>query len=281
MSMQSKIIGLMTIWGTDLFAAGALRQALKHCDEVIISCSAHSETMLKFADHTEDILASFSSPKIKWADNKPYGRHDSVKCSILNGMLEKSDYFQPNNWIWILDGDEFYSEDWIEHFKSGIASSNVDRVEVLTNMYFATAKHYLRGSHYRFFKIKSSSQRFSPTQNWPDVRFSICPPEPVMHHYSLLRNPRMREAFWAMEFGNKNDPRITWLKEIYKKCDLDNQHETIERNKKLFGVNGLWHDSCFWGRNDGTLFEVTSPPPFIGDVFASDLDFRKFWNYAV
>ena len=91
--MNKKLIGMICVWGAELFIESAIKQALAYCDEVNVCVSPHTESIKKFRDSTFDICKKYE-PNINLYYVDCGKDHASSKATILNLMLLKSKYFE-------------------------------------------------------------------------------------------------------------------------------------------------------------------------------------------
>ena len=115
---EPKLIGLLIAWGAELWIKPAIKQALEYCDEVIFCASAYSESLKRFEDNTLEIAMTFKDVKIISFNDASTLRQ--TRARILNKMLEESSCFAIDNWVWILDVDEFYPEGSFREIKEAI-----------------------------------------------------------------------------------------------------------------------------------------------------------------
>lgn len=278
---KPKIIGLVVAWGAELWIKPAVEQALEYCDEVILSVSCFTENLKKFKDNTYNIAKTYKDIEI--IQYTGTSTHVQIKYVVLNEMLKKTKNYDANNWIWILDVDEFYPERSFREIKEIIEEEEFDQIKMESKFFLIDMRHYLKSHHMRLFRIKKDKMnKFTPTQHWQGGRkvFTI-PIENGMFHYSLLTNPYMRKAQWKTEYPNTIQLRKTkWLDKIYLNYDLKNEEYWINENLKMFGVKSPYFFNGCLPDKDGKFFNYEGKhPKFIEEVGLTKIkDFRKYYE---
>jgi len=292
---MSKIIGIICAWACENYIGLAIEQALAICDEVIVNVSAHSEVLEKYKDRTYNIakyyelgLRSSTNRKIKFIDvNYDKSNHALIKAALLNYMLTKSDIFEPGNWIWILDADEFYDNDTIRYVKDLVNVSRYTDITFRDYYFFINTTRYLVGEHQRLFKIQEhESNMFYPTQKWlnsynnPITLGTI--ENPSMYHYGMLTNPWAKLDFWKSEYPNNPQwKKVNWLNIIYRGYDFSNEEYWIDLNKFISGENSCWFNDGYVGGKDGKPFIFTGKHPDLIPKFILEVsDWRKEYNFV-
>lgn len=278
---EPKLIGLIIAWGAELWIRSAIKQALEYCDEVIFCATAYSESLKKFEDNTNEIAMSFKDVKVVFFAGTSTLRQ--TRSQILNKMLEESRYITANNWIWILDVDEFYPESSFGEIKEIIGRLEFDQITIKTKFFLINMKHYLEAFYLRLFKIKEGKLNiFKPTQKWQaGQKTLIMPSEEGMFHYSLLTNPDLRREQWRTEYPGKTQAnKTTWLDNIYLNYDLDNEEYWINKNKELFGIKSPFYTDCIFPDKDGKLFRYEGKhPKFVEEAGLTRIeDFRNHYR---
>ncbi|GAI15069.1 unnamed protein product, partial [marine sediment metagenome] len=147
---EPKLIGLLIAWGSELWIRPAIKQAITCCDEVLVCIAAHSEKLKRFEDNTYKIATTFSN--IKMIPFSKVSTHSQAKASILNTMLRESKHFNADNWLWILDVDEFYPENFFKKIRELITQQEFDQIKVGAKFFLINMRHYLKSSHLKLFK---------------------------------------------------------------------------------------------------------------------------------
>jgi len=276
-----KIIGLINSWYSEKWIAASIEQALLYCDEVIVAIGAHSKALANLKDRTREIAKTYSD-RVTLIKASMSSVHDQSKADTLNRMLSVSKLHKPGNWIWILDGDEFYFECSYLKIREAIASGLYTHMKVEEKFFLINTMRYLLGSHGRLFRIGSTNDRFKPTQHWTGVKTK----EYVlrrddgkmgMFHYSLLTDTDYRRIMWETEHSYSQSNKLQWLSDIYILYDLDDEELWITKNQKLFGVKSPWFAKEMKANNDGKLFVYDGPHPELVEKagITSIPDFRK------
>ena len=181
---MSKIIGLVCAWGSEWISEAVMEQAFYACDEVIVAVGATSEAMKKYEDKTLEVFKKYP---VKIVPVNFKGIWSTSRAATLNDMLKSSKYFEPGNWIWLLDDDEFYSKKDIDKMKLLVASNKYDSIITNEYFYYLNLNYYLnkKDGRCRLWKIQKRDDHFVPTQKWSSskkstIRFGL------MHHLSFL-----------------------------------------------------------------------------------------------
>ena len=292
--MSAKIIGLLAAWGAEDWIEQCLKQMVEFCDEIFINVSPHSANMKQFEDKTYEIAKEFikSNKIVQYVDIESVDliHHSTSKAWIFNSMLDKSKLFKAGNWIWTFDVDEFYVDTTCRAIKEIIETHglNFNQVSFNEKYFYIDTKHYLKGNHYRLFKIEEhnleKNNRFIPTQKWAGMekRILSIPIELGMFHYSMLMNPWAKAEFWKTEYEDKSQAnKVIWLERIYKDYDLLNEPYWVSKNEELFGIKSPWFARDFTPKEDGTLFIYNGKhPKFIEDTnLLIEPDFRRRYNF--
>lgn len=290
--MSAKIIGLLVAWSAEDWIEQCLKQMVEFCDEIFINISAHAPNMKQFEDKTYDIAKAFSkeNKKVQMVDvDFDLTYHSVSKATIFNYMLDKSRLCKAGNWIWTFDVDEFYSDTTCTAIKEIIETHglNFNQVSFNEKYFYIDTKHYMKGNHYRLFKIEDHNiggDRFIPTQKWAgaEKRILSIPIEFGMFHYSMLMNPWAKMEFWKTEYEGKTQAnKVIWLDKIYRNYDLNNEEYWVQQNEGLFGIKSPWFARDFVPKDDGTLFVYNGKhPKFIEETnLLLETDFRKKYGF--
>lgn len=283
--MSKRVIGLLCVWGCDKWIKYTCEQALEYCDEVIACCAPHSEKMLKYEDRTEEIVRSYKN--IKYLEYNYYYVHSAIKADILNKMLNISS-IEDEDWIFILDSDEFYHKQTIDFVKANIGTNKFNSLTFKAYYFFINMKYYLIGEHTRLYKFysynKEKGKMFYPTQNFyiEHPINGITDLSRAVYHFGLLLNPYQKMDMWSEEYDNtKQDNKVKWMDQIYRNYDLNNQKYWIDKNEKLSGIKSCWYNDGFKADKNGEPFKFEGEIPDI--IKNSDLynieDHRLTYNF--
>lgn len=266
--MNHKYIGLLVVWGAEDWVSPAIKQAQDICDEVIICVDSYTPALDRFKDKTLSIVESkLPNSLVTYTGDKT--SCSTTKAQMLNMMLAKSRLIGEGNWIWILDVDEYYTDESISYIKEYVdAHKDCNIIEIESKFFLVDMKHYLNASHNRLFQITAPNmnpkRRFYPSQNWivSSNKRGLITRDQGMFHYSMLTNPNMRKVFWNVEFsGDTQDDKTLWLDSIYKNYDLAEEDKWIAENKKLFGIKSPWFNQDFVPDKTGKLFVYDGVQP--------------------
>ena len=282
---MNKIIGLMTVWSAEPFIEPALKQAIEYCDEVIIAVGPHSNELVPYEDNTMEIVSKYLSDTVKLVPVQFGGNHIASKNGTLNKMLEASDNMDVDNWIWLLDVDEFYFKDDVNKMKELMFDGKTNAIIMPDEKFFyVDMKHYLYSPHQndppdRLWKITNKDNYFKPLQKWTGNQNSPSTANICRYHYSLLLNPYAKRAFWKTEYGDKNQQvKTNWLEKIYLNFQFESEDKWIHMNEEMFGKRTPFMKSDYH-TNDGGLFVYDGKhPEQIEDAeLPSISDFRKLY----
>ena len=275
---MNKIIGLINAWAAEDWIEPAIQQALLYCDEVIVSVGAHSTDFKYLEDSTLQRVTKYQD-KIKIVSMSKAGlSHNDIKANTLNRMLKQSSLFKQDNWIWILDVDEFYFNATHLKIKEIIKNNIHDCIRIEAKLFYINGFRYLCSSHDRLFKITNSACCFKPTQHWTgsqNKKFILKRDNHRlgMFHYCLLTGLKYKELLWESHLG-RHDEKILWLREIYIKYDLNNEDLWINKNLKISGIKSPFYNNQFQPDQNGYLFVyMESHPSFINHLMQKE-DFR-------
>ncbi len=267
-----KFVGLICAWGVENWIKLAITQALKICDEVIVSIGAHCEQVKKYEDNTIEICQQFKN--IKLIPTVYTGHHNTTKAATMNAMLKSSENFKINNWVFLLDVDEFYHESDINDLKKNL--TNYNAAIIRSKIFFINMEKYILGDHYRAWRITSEDCQFQPTNRWTGAMQPIYQSDPIMYHYTFLLNPQAKIDFWKNEFKvTKQNDKVKWMKEIYLKYDLNEEEYWLDQNFKLFGKRRPSGPHDFGWPNE-KLLDLDSKHPDI--IENSSLRHIKDWR---
>jgi hypothetical protein len=242
---MNKIIGLITAFAAEDWIEPSIKQALNHCDEVIVSTGAYADNLEPFKDSTDEICQRYKD-RIKIVDSVKSGRHIGSKAGTLNNMLKASKLREVGNWVWLFDVDEFFLDSELKDIKT-IIFKNTNYNTVITNemLFFINTQKYLRTgiNRGRFNKISSINDSYSGVNKWSGPRNVPLNYKGIgKFHYSFLKDSGFKMALHLTEYGkNPNNPskaqadKVRWLNEIYLKYELDNEDYWINKNQQMFG----------------------------------------------
>ncbi len=114
-------------WACEDWIELAIEQTLNLVDELILIIGAFHPYFLRIGDNTLKKAKKYlNNNKIRFfnsiIDQKKNA--DQNRATTANHMLQSYDHFKEGDVIWILDADEFYSEEAIEEIKNFI--TNID-----------------------------------------------------------------------------------------------------------------------------------------------------------
>lgn len=285
---KPKLIGLLCTWCAEDWIIPLLKETSYQCDEVMVNVSPHSPSMIQYKDNTYDLVRNFKSEKnnitIVDTPNNLISHHAEIKPMLLNIMLQKSKYYDINNWIWIRDDDEFYTTKSCNNIKKLIQTVNCDQFLIQELFFMINTKLYLNGEHNRLFRINSFEDRFYPAQRWSGTKLVALVPKDLvcMFHYCMLTNPHAKIDFWKEEYpGKEQTKKITWIDKIYRNYDIYDEGKWIEENYKLTGCYSPWFDINFKPDTFGKLYRYKGKHPKViqNSKLIKIKDFRKEYNF--
>jgi len=258
---MNKIIGLLTAWGAEDWIRPAIEQALTYCDEVMVVIAAYSPEFMTFEDSTYDICREYNRIKLlDYKINKAV-HYLQIRADVMNLMLDNSSLYEPGNWIWILDTDEFYTDLAHDEIRKAIKTQKYDDIVVEEKFFVINMQHYLIGSHGRLRKITAARGRFRYANGWTQPLQSkyIVPRDKGMFHYSMLTNVAQHYVRWQL--SHPGDVRAEWLKRIYANYDLENEDYWIEKSRLLTGLKSCWFNKGMFSDKDGRVFKYEGVHP--------------------
>lgn len=183
------------------------------------------------------------------AENRTHGQGVSKKVMFDYG--EKHNLLGDNDWIWILDADEFYSKKSVRNIVRLLKTDYKDFDSgIVPEWQFAYSMHYaFLTSHRRFMKYKrGSSIEHVHSLIWPDGKspwkgrqFYLDVRDALMFHLSYIRHPkRIREKMLSF-----NRPHyFYWFNKVYIPWTY-NRKTAYENNMKTPAHPGEgWHWGC-------------------------------------
>lgn len=261
-----KIIGLLTAWAAEDWIRISIEQAINICDEVIVCVAGYTPPLKALEDKTYEICKEYKD-RITLVDFEYVGGTiTEVRSMVLNTMLSQSKLYGVGNWVWMLDFDEFFSDECLSRIHWAITQEKFNRIYFNEKFFYINMQHYLKGGHYRLFRINSLGNKFKPLQAWtgPVKSTYEVPFNEGMFHYSMLTNTETHRARWKTEYEtHRQEDKVKWLDEIYYKFDLTDQVKMVELNKNLFGVRSPWMNKGFKPTDSGLLFEYGGKHPTI------------------
>ena len=275
---MAKITGLIFAWGSGPFARPVMEQAAYMCDEVLVCVEAHTDNMRKYEDETLEIFKEYP---VKLVTVEHQGNHVTTKNVTLNKMLQQSEYFQPGNWLWLLDDDEFYSKETIDDMKKIVEESKHDSILFNERFYYINLHRYLNQStgRARLWKIQKDSDYFVPTQVWSS------PPQNqirtgLMHHLSFLCNPYAKEDFWMTEYDHNQNHKAQWMRDVYQRVSLEDEDYWLDYCAKTYGHRNLFHIAKGQSHGDeqGRLFHREDTLPQWIEHLEGIEDFREIYE---
>jgi len=282
---MNKIIGLITAWNAEIFIEPAIEQSVKFCDETLVTVAPHSDAMAKYKDDTLLKAGRLKEkyPQVKLFTEVEKSTHANAKAFALNRMIGNSDLFEPGNWIWILDVDEFYLDHEIDQIKKLLFSGNYNSIETNEKYFYINMKKYLKNTRPdRLRLIESDKNTFFHVNKWTGATNKRLKHEGEgVYHYGALLNPYAKVDFWNTEYGIKKDKKVSWIPEVYLKYNLNDEHKWLGRNFEIFGVYNPFLTGDFKAQEDGTLFTYDGKHPDV--IEESGLtkyieDFRKLYK---
>jgi len=276
---MSKLVGIMTAWSAEIFIEAAIKQALYMCDEVLLCVSPHSEAMKKFEDNTLEIAKKYKD-KIKLIDYPTQAFCSKTKAETMNAMIELST-IKPNDWLVMLDVDEFWFKEDIDCLKEYLEDSKEDWIWTPTKYFFIDLYHYMLNEEGRFWRFKNSKDRFIVSCQWSGDRSkAVHLNSPSFFHYSTMLNPYAKYEFWRTDWPNSQPLLMQWIEEIFLKFNLKNQEYWVKKNFELFDSLQPFCKSDYKPKEDGTLFIYNYlHPEWIEELNIKDIkDFRKLYK---
>jgi len=262
-----KVIAITQCYNEIDFIRPCIEAIQPYADHVIITESCNSPYLDKcgWNIHSTDGTHEEIEKLEKEYENVHYAKADNISSIAYNrtngqGLSKKImfDYgerhniLQDDDWIWIVDADEFYSDLWAHNIvhllKTKYKNYECGRI---TEWQFAYGTAYMfLSSHGRFVKYKcGSSIKHVHKLIWPNGHcpwkgraFNMDVQEAIMFHLSYTKHPeRIRQKMLSF-----NRPHYTyWFNKVYLEFPVDEQ-SAYKNNKYTPSYPGIgWH----WGSN--------------------------------
>tara|TARA_B100000900_G_C20424245_1_gene652242 strand:+ start:18 stop:875 length:858 start_codon:yes stop_codon:yes gene_type:complete len=285
--MKKKIIGLLCAYGKKDWVNPSLNQALNICDEVIINVGLRTPKLKILEDETLNEIKKFHNSKIKLFQYEPEVATAQMGGILqLKHMLKNSNFYKYDNWVWMLDLDEFYKKEFIEEVNDVINNQKIDWIKNKDYMFFINKDLYLRGKTYRIrlYRIKlinllSNFSFRNQFRLWGEIRDKkTYIAKNICYHYSFLTSNLYREKVWENEYAdNTNDIKLKWFNEFYKNYEINNPEKYINENYKRFNIKSVWYNNNYEADRNGDFFKFNDQhPSFFKNSKLFDIeDFRK------
>ncbi len=285
-----KIIGIIGAHYAEDFIGPSIQQALNFCDEVIVSVGAHTSQLAELHDDTL-LRAQEFADKVTLVPTINDGFITTGKCKTLNNQLAASKYYSPGNWVWVLDVDEFYTDETVRAARDVIENdSTADTIQFRAKFFFINMKRYLTATHQHLYKIKDMACKFVPTCSWSSkTEYRTVGEDRGMFHYSLLTPEDYKERQWKGEYKQQSgrvfesqQKKWSWLNEIYRPFELDNESYWTDKNMEMFGQNFKRRTPLFTpafpADGHGNLYVYEGSHPQVIEESGLPLieDFRKY-----
>ncbi len=277
-----KIIGLLTAWAAEDWIEYSIKQALTLVDELILSIGPFDNYLEEIKDNTLKIAQKYSNHrkvKIVKTVHSPFNTLNQNKCVNLNRMLKVSENIEVGNIIWILDVDEFYSNEAIKEVLDFINNKDFDSIRVVSRFFAINFNYYIKISHERIFKIKNKNCYFTPTQRFhpTPIKKALLLEKNPMFHYSMLTG-NQKQIQWLVHNSYK---ALIWFRKIYNHYDPNNEDFWMKKNLEVTGHYGFWIRSAESReeKNNHGLFKYNGKHPEIieNSHLRNINDFRKYF----
>lgn len=280
--MEPRIIGLMGVWGRELFVEAAVRQALEMFGmDLYVTTTCYLPQLMKYRDNSEVILRSFQEPTyVHCQDIVDFDCDFNANSAKVHTRLLKEAQPHPGEYVFIVDVDEFYTEGAAEKILQRVKNGDFSSLRMKSRFIGPDMSHYIGHSHIRL-------HRYSPDRHFrhgivfsPGFEETILEDNP-MFHYSFAVDPRYKAEFWKHEGkGVDQSIRIEWLQQIFGKYDPENEKKWMRKNEELTGHHGFcFNDECEEAEGGG-LFTLERDHPRYAQKFSipSIGDFREFFG---
>lgn len=266
---STKIIGVVVAWGAKHWIRPCLDQALKFCDEVLLTVCPITKAMEKFEDETfniayEEYGKHRISKRLKIIPGFQGPTHIQTKAPLINHMLSKSEHYKKGNWVFLFDVDEYYLEaDLLEILYEIIDEDNYDHVVTNEAYFMVNMQNYYKTDNVRMWKITKQGDCFVPTQRWTGTQEEpfVLPRQMGKFHFSNLCNPYAKKEFWRTEYPHDQGHKVRWIDDIYLKMNIKDQSHWIKKNKEIYGKKTLFMNSDFETNLKGVTFKYNGPWP--------------------
>lgn len=176
---------------------------------------------------------------------------------------------QENDWYFLCDADEFYTNSQKKSLKKTLANTKKDYIKIHDRMFAYNFQYYRDGIHGRFYRFKKG-MRFAWYGQQPlykngnyyknESNTEALKDNP-MFHYSFVKitDREMKRRKMEVKGGRRTKDIYRWIEKIYLKWTEEKAENIYRKNKKLFGTYGWFY------KENKTLKKYTGPHPKILD----------------
>jgi glycosyltransferase involved in cell wall biosynthesis len=236
---HKKLIAFYCVYNEAEYLEYSLKSIYDHVDKIVIVEGAFAETFeandcaKTSTDGTLNILKNFPDPECK------INRLFALPQPQLQQRGKVFEYIHDDCWLWLIDGDEVYTEENIKKIKDATTKKDVGYESIRINSYVFINDfyHYVDIKMPRLFKIKREWQykfvepnklvKFNKQLRQMSALPEIELPDIFFHHYSYCKSPE--------RFMLKRQERIRQTGSF--KWDLDDAGQIVSPGVdiKLFG----------------------------------------------
>ena len=251
-----KIVGVMPVYEETDWVEYAVKGVIDFVDELIIT-EGYTGALWHFwrnrsSDGTLEILEKLEKryDKVKVLKSPWHLTKERGKAWSYNRMVKASIYNEPGNWIFIVDADEFYTNEQLGKIRATLEKTDKDVISVHARMFIYNFKYFIPVVHARLIRI-TEGMIFKPSQNpyykngdsysrWPDRAADILKSDP-MFHYSFVKPPIRMNKRLEMEVqgGRRNPCVLTWFDEVFMKWSEKTADEIYRKNIEITGNSGI------------------------------------------
>jgi len=224
----------MALYNEVEYVRYAIESVIKHVDRFIVIEGAFAETVAtggseRSDDGTINILnqlkEKYRDKLIRICPEKPLQQlqHRNLIFRALSGLG------YDDCWMWLVDGDEVYTDDQVQNLKRVLDETQFDCVKIKSltfinnfvdyaNIAFPRLYRIRPGYQYRFSAPNDLMQQVPPTRGFMPQRMENREDEVYFYHYSYVKDParflqkkREREKLggsfkWFLEDGQVTCP---------------------------------------------------------------------------
>jgi len=257
-----RILAVMNAYDEKDFIIRNLSSIYDYVDGIAITCVNH-KTGAPCTNGTPDLIIQFMNEhdkeqKIKFISpflidemklTNSYDRNQGLIKTILMDSLSPED----DDWIWIVEADEFYTKSALERLRSRYIlehkALNNDKHFLCVNamIFVYNLNFFTFAYHGRFFRYKKGSY-FSTTNNFfhptgtvydDKFRWDIPSQYMVMYHLKFVRGSiRRLRSRYLYRHDKRGDDKVQWFDQVFMEYPR-NKELALKINKETFGIDGF------------------------------------------
>lgn len=251
-----RIVGVMPVYEEADWIEYAVEGIIDFVDELIIT-EGYTGAPWHFwanrsSDGTLEILEKLKKryDKIKVLKSPWHLTKERGKAWSYNRMVRASMYNEPDNWIFVVDADEFYTNEQLGKIRATLEETDKDLISVHARMFVYNFRCFIPVLHARLIRI-TKGMIFKPSQNphykngnsyskRPEETDTVLENDP-MFHYSFVKPPiRMNKRLEMEVQGGRRSPAVLrWFEDVFMKWSEQDADDIYKKNKTITGNSGI------------------------------------------